>query len=231
VIADCQARLHAHRQADNVAGPYDVSITDRRLLAFLAGFVTAEAHFGATPEGHPFFVINLRSDDGEILHLFRSRLAIGRLVDVPPYRTSRAALSWRIARLKELRVLTRALDAYPPRGRVLRIYEAWRDLVLLEDRRSARKLLLAARVKERRAYKPGLGTIERPDALAERRARHVAVLKDWGAATEGPYTATAYEAWRRELRQEAPKRGSRPVAWCRTRSDGIATGRVGNEDV
>jgi hypothetical protein len=206
VIADCQARLHAHRQADNVAGPCDVSITDRRLLAFLAGFVTAEAHFGATPEGHPFFVINLRSDDGEILHLFRSRLAIGRLVDVPPYRTSRAALSWRIARLKELRFLTRALDDYPPRGRVLRIYEAWRDLVLLEDRRSAPKLLLAARVKERRAYKPGLETIERTDALAERRARHVAVLKDWGAATDGPYTATAYEAWRRELRQQAPKR-------------------------
>lgn len=131
VIGECRDRLRAYRDADNVAAPTEVSITDHQLLAFLAGFVTAEAHFGVTAEGHPFFVINLRHDDREILRLFRDRLGIGRLVDVPPYRTSRAAVSWRIGRLQELRVLTREFDRYPPRGRVLRIYEAWRELVLL----------------------------------------------------------------------------------------------------
>jgi hypothetical protein len=124
VVADCYGRLRAYRDADHVAAATDVSITDHQLFAFLAGFVTAEAHFGATPEGHPFFVINLRSDDKELLRLFHARLGLGRLADVPPYRTSRAALSWRIGRLDELRVLVRHLDRYPPRGRVLRIYEA-----------------------------------------------------------------------------------------------------------
>ncbi len=206
VIGECRDRLRAHRQSDNIVGPSPVSVTDQRLWAFLAGFVTAEAHFGATPEGHPFFVINLRHDDGEILRLFRNRLDVGRLVKVPPYRTSRAALSWRIGRLHDLHLLTRVLDRYPPRGRVLRIYEAWRELVLLRERTSGRKKLLGARVKERRAYKPGLEKIEKIDALAHRRARHIAVLKDWAAATDGPRTVTAYEAWRRGSRRKAPKR-------------------------
>jgi LAGLIDADG endonuclease len=162
VIAECSERLRAHRRADVLAGASAVSITDDRLLAFLAGFATAEAHFGATSEGHPDFRINLRRDDGELLRTLRDRLCLGRLVDIPPYRTSHAAVSWQILRLSELRGLTRALDRYPPRGRVLRIYDAWRELVLLEERRFEKRRLLATRVKERRAYTPGL---ERIDAI------------------------------------------------------------------
>jgi hypothetical protein len=206
VVADCLKRLRAYRAADNVPGLSEVSITDDRLLAFLAGFVTAEAHFGATREGHPSFRINLRSDDGDILRLFRERLELGRLVDVPPYRTSRAAVSWQIGRLAELRSLTDHLDRYPPRGRVLRIYDAWRELVLLTDRRDGHRRELAARVKARRAYKPGLEHITPVDPVAARRTRHVAVLRAWASTTEGPRTATAYEAWRRGSRPDAPKR-------------------------
>jgi hypothetical protein len=206
VIADCAARLGAHRNADNVPGCSGVHITDHRLLAFLAGFATAEAHFGATPEGHPHFRINVRRDDGELLRLFRDRLDLGRLADVPPYRTSKAALSWRIGRLGELRVLTEHLDRYPPRGRVLRIYEVWRELVLQTDRRSGKRRQLAAQVKERRAYKPRLGTIVAVDALAARQQRHLAVLRAWASATQGPRTSSAYAAWRRDSRPSAPKR-------------------------
>jgi LAGLIDADG DNA endonuclease family protein len=204
VVADCHERLRAYRDATNVAPASRVSITEHELLTFLAGFVTAEAHFGATPEGHPFFVINLRNDDRELLRLFCSRLGLGQLADVPPYRTSRAARSWRISRLDELRAFTRHLDRYPPRGRVLRIYEAWRELVLLRERRSGARRLLAVRVKQRRAYKPGLERIERIDAPAARRSRHVQILKAWAAAIDGPCTATSYEAWRRDSRPEAP---------------------------
>jgi hypothetical protein len=213
MITECRDRLREHRRADNVANLSGVDITNHQLFAFLAGFVTAEAHFGATPEGHPHFRINLRNDDREILRLFRNRLGIGRLADVPPYRTSRAARSWRIGRLDELRILTQVLDRHPPRGRVMRIYEAWRELVLLRDRRSGNRRLLAAAVKERRAYKPGLGNIERIDALAARRSRQVAVLRAWAAATDGPRTANAYEAWRHSACRDAPRRSTIAAAF------------------
>jgi hypothetical protein len=174
--------------------------------AFLAGFATAEAHFGATSEGHPHFRINLRRDDGELLRALRNQLGLGRLVDVPPYRTSHAAVSWRVSRLTELRALTYVLDRYPPRGRVLRIYEAWRELVLLEDRRSGRRRLLATAVKERRAYEPGHEWIDAVEAPAARRQRHIAVLKAWAADTDELRTVTAYDAWRRRSARDAPNR-------------------------
>jgi uncharacterized protein YecT (DUF1311 family) len=208
VVADCGERLRAHRRADVLAGASAVSITDDHLLAFFAGFATAEAHFGATTEGHPHFSINLRSDDGELLRAFRDRLSVGRLVDVQPYGTSHAAVSWRIGRLSDLRALTQALDRYPPRGRVLRIYEAWRELVLLEDRRSGKRRVLAARVKERRAYTPGLEWTNEVEPDAARRRRHIAVLRAWAADTAGARTVTAYEAWRRRSDRDAPTRNT-----------------------
>jgi hypothetical protein len=205
VVAACSEQLRAHRRFDALAAVTEVHITDRQLCAFLAGFVTAEAHFGATSEGHPHFRINLRNDDAELLHLFRDRLDLGYLADVPPYRTSKAALSWRVTRLDELRALTEVLDRYPPRGRVLRIYEAWRELVLVEDRRSGRRRSLAAGVKERRAYTPGLEWVETVDAGELRRRRHIAVLQEWAAQTGGRLTATVYEAWRRSSCPVPPK--------------------------
>jgi uncharacterized protein YecT (DUF1311 family) len=208
VMAECGERLRAHRAANVLAGASAVSITDNRLLAFFAGFATAEAHFGATSEGHPHFKINLRSDDGELLRTFRDRLRLGRLVNVPPYGTSHAAVSWRIGRLSELRALTQALDRYPPRGRVLRIYEAWRELVLLEDRRSGKRRPLATVVKERRAYKPGHEWTNAVDPAAVRRRRHIAVLQAWAADTDGPRTVTAYDAWRRGSCPDAPQRNT-----------------------
>jgi hypothetical protein len=205
-VAECRSRLRTHRSPEVVPERFRVSITDEHLLAFLAGFVTAEAHFGVTPECHPFFTINLRRDDRQVLELLCERLGVGRIVDVPAYRSSRAAVSWRVGRLAELRALTGHLDGQPPRGRVLRIYEAWRELVLLRDRRDGKRLPLAARVRERRAYKPGMGTISPVDRLLERQARHIAVLRTWAAAHPGPRTATAYERWRRSMGRAAPKR-------------------------
>jgi hypothetical protein len=201
------------RHFEVVAGASEVSITDHELCAFLAGFATAEAHFGATSEGHPHFRINLRNDDAELLHLFRDRLGLGCLADVPPYRTSKAALSWRVSRLDEVRALTRVLDDYPPRGRVLRIYEAWRELVLLKDRKSGRRRSLAARVKQCRAYTPGLEWVEAVDAVEARRRRHIAVLREWAAHADCPLTGTLYEAWRRSSRPDAPKRDTIAAAF------------------
>jgi LAGLIDADG endonuclease len=208
VIDECRDRLRVHRSAEVPGDAPRVSITDDRLLAFLAGFATAEAHFGATPEGHPNFRINLRRDDGELLRTFRDRLDLGRIVDVPPYRTSRAAVSWQVSRLSDLRALAHAFDRYPPRGRALRIYEAWRELVLLEDRRSAKRRELATRVKERRTYRPGLEWVDAVDAAAARRERHIAVLRAWALDTDGPRTVTAYETWRARSGRDVPTRNT-----------------------
>jgi LAGLIDADG endonuclease len=213
VVAECADRLRAHRLATNIPRPVEVSITGPQFLAFLAGFVTAEAHFGVTLEGHPRFVINLRRDDAGILGLCRDRLGIGYLASVPPRGTSRAACSWRVTRLTDLRVLTGYLDGHPPRGRVFRIYEAWREVVLLQDRRGGGLLELAARVRERRAYKPGLESIVPVDQIEARRARYRAVLRAWAQATEPPRTATAYEAWRRNACSDAPTRNTIAAAF------------------
>jgi hypothetical protein len=206
MLAEHAQQLRIYRSVDNLPAQSEVHISMERLLAFLAGFATAEAHFGATAEGHPFLTINLRRDDGDLLRLFHERLGLGRLAQVRARGTSRAALSWRVTRLTDLRVLVGHLDRYPPRGRVLRIYELWRQLVLLEDRRSGRRRELAAGVRERRAYKPNLGTIVAVDRLEERRVRHLAVLKAWASATDPPRTATSYEAWRRGSGRQAPRR-------------------------
>jgi LAGLIDADG endonuclease len=213
VVAACGEHLRAHRRCDVVAGRSEVSITDHRLCAFLAGFVTAEAHFGSTLEGHPHFRINLRNDDGELLSLFRDRLGLGSLAEVPPYGTSQAALSWRVTRLDEVRALAQVLDRYPPRGRVLAIYEAWRELVLLKERRSGQRRLLAARVKKSRTYTPGLEWIETVDAVQARRQSHIAVLQAWATHTEGPRTVVAYDAWRRSSSPDAPTRNTIAAAF------------------
>jgi hypothetical protein len=223
LVAECSRKLRLYRRFD-VPGPSEVSITDDLLWPFLAGFVTAEAHLGATTEGHPHFRINLRKDDGELLRLFCNRLGLGRLVEVPPHRTSREALSWRIGRLDELRALTRVLDNYLPRGRVLRIYEAWRELVLLRERRHGQRRLLAAEVRERRAYKPGLERIEAVDAVASRRRRHIQVLLAWAADSDGPRTGTAYEEWRRTSPRDAPTRNTIAAAFGSWREAVTAAG-------
>jgi hypothetical protein len=228
VIAACRERLRAHRRADVLASTSVVSITDEHLLAFLAGFATAEAHFGTTTEGHPHFRINLRSDDGELLRTFRDCLRIGSVVDIPPRATSQAAVSWRVMRLSELRDLTQALDRHPPRGRVLRIYDAWRDLVLLENRRSGMRRRLARRVKDLRAYRPGFEWRDAADAGAERRRRHVAVLTGWAAETEGPRTVTAYEGWRKASDRSLPTRNTIVSAFG-TWADALGAAGIGTE--
>jgi hypothetical protein len=208
LVAGCANELTAHRRPDHSFPFPEVHISDEYLLAFLAGFLTAEAHFGATAEGHPSLIVNLRRDDGALLHVFRDRLGIGRLAEVPPRGRSRAALSWRVGTLVETRALVALLDRNPPRGRVLRVYEAWRRLVLLEVRRRPSRRQLAIEVRRRREFKPGLGTIVRTDPLEARRQRHLRWLRDWSAVSEGPRTGTAYEAWRRRSAREAPTRNT-----------------------
>jgi hypothetical protein len=213
VLARCAELLSASRHPEHSPLGSGVDITTPYLLAFLAGFATAEAHFGAVPGDRPAFVINQRRDDGGILRLLHERLEIGHIAEVPARGASRAALSWRIGKLADLRALVAALDRYPPRGRVLRIYRAWRELVLIEPQRRGARHQLADEVRRRRAYKPGLGTILPTDARRARQIHHLEALRAWSAAYGGPFTTTAYDAWRRRRAPECPGRNTIAAAF------------------
>jgi LAGLIDADG DNA endonuclease family protein len=195
-----------HRSACPVPCAVDISETD--LAAFLAGFASAEAHFGATDAGSPRFAINLRADDGPLLRLFRETFGIGHLRAVQPAGGSRPAVSWRIGRLCDLRRLVALFDLYPPRGRAGYVYSAWRELVMLEVRTSVVRRALAVEIRRRRRHVPGLGRIARMSRAEVGRYRCAGALLRWALSGECSGSATGYMRWRRSSDPEAPTRNT-----------------------
>jgi hypothetical protein len=195
-----------HGSIAPVACPVD--ITEPALAAFLAGFASAEAHFGVTDHGSSFFTINLRADDRPLLTLSHETFGVGRLKDVSPYRSSKAAVSWRVGRRAELRQLVRWFDRYPPRGRAGHVYSAWRELVMLETRSSQDKRALATEIRRRRSFQPGLDRVDRTRPLTRRRERARNALLRWAETSDYPGSATDYERWRRSVDRSAPGRNT-----------------------
>jgi hypothetical protein len=190
-----------------------VDITDSALAAFLAGFASAEAHFGVTDRGSPVFTVNLRADDGPLLRLFQERFGVGRVEDVPPYRSSKAAASWRVCRLAELKELVGWFDRYPPRGRAGYVYAAWRELVMSEARTAQVGRAFAVEIRRRRRYQPGLDLVDRAPGGARRRQRGLDALLRWAESNEYPGSATHYERWRRSVDRSAPTRNTIAAAF------------------
>jgi len=211
LVAD---QLRRYRAPENAVACSAGGASPAYLDAFLAGFASAEAHFGASAAGHPRFVINLRQDDAAVLSLLHDHTGLGRLSSIPPRASSCAATSWRVTSIDETRRLVALFDEQPPVGKALKTYSAWRDVVMAAGRhrhgpRHARAQLrreLARRLVEARAYRPTADVVARPDTAAKRRRRAVAALKDWSQATSGPYTATRYEEWRRPESAHRPQR-------------------------
>jgi hypothetical protein len=193
--------------------PSLVDINEYDLAAFLAGFASAEAHFGASDVGSPSFVINLRADDGPLLRLFQETFEIGHLRDIAPAGSSRAAVSWRLGRLRDLRRLVAIFDLHPPRGRARYIYSAWRELVMLEARTSIVRRALAVEIRRRRRYVPGLERIERTPRAELRRRRCGDALRRWALSSDYPGSATDYERWRRSSGIGAPTRNTIAAAY------------------
>ena len=173
---------HLHRSARPVPCRVDISASD--LAAFLAGFASAEAHFGASDS--PSFVINLRADDGPLLRLLQQTFEIGHLRDIAPAGTSRAALSWRVGRLRDLRRLVDIFDMYQPRGRARDIYAAWRQLVMLEPRTSGARRAVALEVRRQRRYVPGHEQIARTPKSELRQRRCRDALGRWARSSDYP---------------------------------------------
>ena len=180
---------------------------------FLSGFASAEAHFGASDQGSPAFVINLRADDGPLLRLFHETLGVGHLREIAPSGSSRAAVSWRVGRLTELRRLVALLEASPPRGRAGYVYSAWRELVRLQPRPSVIRRALAIEVRRRRRFAPDVDEIE-STPFAERRLRRCEdALRRWSLSNTYPGSVVDYERWRRTSGRGAPTRNTIAAAY------------------
>jgi hypothetical protein len=211
-VAPLAAELRAlHRSTAPAA--CSVDITDSDLAAFLAGFASAEAHLGVTESGSAVFTMNLRADDGPLLRLFHERFGVGRLKDVAPYRSSKAAVSWRVGRLVELRQLVGWLDRYPPRGRAGYVYAAWRELVMSELRTAEVRRAFAIEIRRRRRYQPGLESVDRTDRQTRRRQRGLNALWRWAESGDYPGSATDYQRWRRSVDRNAPTRNTIAAAF------------------
>jgi hypothetical protein len=188
--------LRAHRDPGRVPDYTRVDISRSALSSFLAGFASAEGHFGASAGGHPRFTIKLRADDTAVLSLLAQRFGVGRLVSVPESKHGRAQTAWLVTELEELRALVAVFDAHPPLGRAARVYRHWRELVTTRDRCGSSLRPLAAHIRDARRYRPpdALPTTM-PQAMSKREA-HLKALRSWAGATVPPYTATSYERWR-----------------------------------
>jgi hypothetical protein len=200
-----------HRSAEPV--PCRVDITPEELGRFFAGFASAEAHFGASSRGSPRFAINLRADDGPLLALFHDAFGLGYLRDIPARGASRAALGWRIGRLRELQRLVALLEACPPRGRAGYVYRAWRELVRVPLRTPAIRRAFAVEIRRRRRYVAEAAGIERVALIDRRRERCAQALREWALSSDYPGGSPAYERWRRRSARSAPTRNTIVAAY------------------
>jgi LAGLIDADG DNA endonuclease family protein len=210
-LAELAAELASRHRTARPA-PCEVDITERDLAAFLAGFASAEAHFGATDAGSPSFTINLRADDAPLLRLFQSVFELGYLREVKAAGRSQAALSWRVGRLDDLRRLVSLFDEHPPRGRAADVYAAWRELILLKPRPAGARRALAREVRRQRQFVPGLDDIEPTSSGQRSQERCVAALRRWADSAHYPGSAVDYERWRQTDRS-APTRNTVAAAW------------------
>jgi hypothetical protein len=120
-LTELARTLRAHRNPRYVTDYTRVRVSDGYLERFLAGFASAEGHYGASREGHPRFALKLRADDSSVLALLASRLHVGRLVPHASDRRRSAQTAWLVTGLAELRRLVSVFDRHPPLGRAGRI--------------------------------------------------------------------------------------------------------------
>jgi LAGLIDADG endonuclease len=207
-LAELASELRAHRDPSHRPDYTRVDISPKALAGFLAGFASAEAHFGATRIGHPTFVIKLRADDTAVLSLLAKAFGVGRLVPIPASDRGRPQTAWLVTRLPELRRLVCVFDAEPPLGRAGRVYRHWRQLVLATDRSASSLQPAVGRLLEARRYVAPRSVPVSAPRRASKQARYVALLQAWAREAPPPYTATSYMRWRSRAAPGAPTRNT-----------------------
>jgi hypothetical protein len=207
-LAGLASELRAHRDPSHRPDYTGVDISPKTLAGFLAGFASAEAHFGASRTGHPRFVIKLRADDTAVLSLLAQRFGVGRLVPGPASDRGRPQTAWLVTKLAELRRLVSVFDADPPLGRAGRVYRHWRRLVVATDRSAASLQPTLGRLVEARRYSTPRSLPVSAPRRARNEASYVTVLQDWAGEAPPPYTATSFERWRASAGGVVPNRNT-----------------------
>jgi hypothetical protein len=202
------SELRAHRNPAVHPDYTEVDISTSDLAGFLAGFTSAEAHFGASSSGHPRFVIKLREDYTALLSLLGDRFGVGRLVPVPPSVQGHAQTAWLVTKLDELRKLVPVFDRHPPLGRAARVYRHWRELVVAAERSATALRREATRLQEARRYRSPSALRVTAPSRASKRTLYVRVLQAWARDTGLPHTTTSYECWRSRSAAGRPSRNT-----------------------
>lgn len=211
-LPDFGARLRElHRSANPV--PCRVDISESQLVSWLAGFASAEAHFGVSAAGSPAFVLNLRADDAPLLGLLQRKLGMGVLRDLAPAGGSQPAVRWHVRRRGDLRRLVELFDVHGLRGRAAYVYAAWRELVVFQPRMPVVRRALAVEIRRRRRFATGRDAFERTSVAERRRLRCEDALRQWSRSDAYPGSVVDFERWRRASGSDAPTRNTIAAAY------------------
>jgi hypothetical protein len=105
-------------------------------LPYLAGFIAAEGSFGASDGAAPRLTVNLRADDGPLLHLLADASGWGSVTGPYPNSRGQPHIRWTITRTSHVEDVVDCFSRVGLRGRKQLALDAWRDLV--DERRQSR---------------------------------------------------------------------------------------------
>lgn len=133
--------------------------SERHWPAFLAGFITAEAHFFIERRGRPGFRINLRADDLQLLsELRRLTGGLGRIYG--PYSRGtegNPVVYWGVVSVRDVTRLVQLLDVHMPGGRKGVEFCFWKQAVwersMGNPRDDGRVVLIRSRLIDLRRFR------------------------------------------------------------------------------
>jgi hypothetical protein len=188
-------------------------LTDPASRYYFAGFFSGEGSF-ALGRRSARFLIKLRRDDGPLLGAFCRDFGLGTICEVDTPAPWSPAAVWQVTAARDVLAGIALFDSARLLGRKARQFRAWRpgaeavasaivagepvDEPVLE---SARRALVRAT-----AYQAPDSPLPSDDAGSSARAAYMEVLRDWAASTDQRLSCVTYEATRRGLRPDWPKR-------------------------
>ncbi len=210
-LAACLKDARAYREPG--ADARQPALTDPYGPHYFAGFFSGEGSFSLGSR-KARFVVKLRRDDRTLLDAFQRDFCIGSVCDVKMPEPWSPAAVWHVTGARDVLKGLALFESAPLLGCKARQFHAWRpgaeavaraviarapvDAEIVHDAR--RELARATVYQAPRSPLPG-------DAgWGATRIAYIDVLKAWAQSTDGPLTCTAYQATRRSLRPDWPKR-------------------------
>jgi hypothetical protein len=203
------ARAYREPRTD-AAGPM---LTDPNARHYFAGFFSGEGSF-ALNRRSARFLVKLRRDDRPLLDAFCRDFGLGTICDVNTPAPWSPAAVWHVTGAHDVLAGIALFESASLLGRKARQFSAWRpgaeavarsivagDPVDDQVVAGARRELARAT-----AYVEPRSPLPRDDGRGAARVAYTDVLRSWAASTDELLSCTAYEATRRRVRPDWPKR-------------------------